>query len=173
METLTLVLAIVGAVSGVTGAVISVLTYRKSRPRIVVKSTMVLTTGPERSYFEIDVRNDGEYGIEILALGFAVCRRPNGRLDRWLDRRGLIRRVRARRRINRSGVWYDELGIEVLDDGSEANNQFFMEPGRHRTLRVESGAAAAREPERGESWAYAEDTRDRKFLAGRPEYIRK
>lgn len=34
----TLILAILGAVSGLTGTTVSVLTYRRSRPIIVVKS---------------------------------------------------------------------------------------------------------------------------------------
>ena len=102
---MTLILAIVGAVSGLTGAAVSVLTYRRNRPIIVVTSQHVMR-GMTDEWVEVDVRNEGRLGVEITGLGLAVCPAPQGRVQHLLD--GVPRlntRLRIRR-IDRRGVRY-------------------------------------------------------------------
>ena len=166
----TLVLALLGTISGLTAATLSVLTYRANRPRILVKSSTLMDSKNEE-FVVVDVRNEGQHGIEIVSVGLAVCPVQSGFLGSIVDRIPVLRRRSTVRRIDRRGVRYNEFAVEIMDDGSEEDEQVFLEPGRHFAIHIPMPDAAARQHKGMQSWPFAEDIAGRTFLARHPAHV--
>ncbi len=166
----TTILAVLGLVSGLTGTLIAVLSYRRDRPVIVVTSSLLLR-GPGDEYLVVNVRNEGRHGAEIVGIGLAVCPSERTGLG-WLFRHlpGLSRR-RTVRRLDRSGVRYNDLAVVIDDDGDEHDECFFLEPGRQLSRHLSMASAAGQARAGSQAWPYAEDYAGRTYLAAEPATV--
>jgi hypothetical protein len=171
VDALGVVIALVGALAGAGGLILGVINFRHARPRIFVNTILRFgSDGPADEWIVIDIRNEGQYGTEIVGVGLAVCPPRSSRLGRVLDRWKWLRWRAARRRISRHGVSYNQFGVDSLDDGTEQDEQVFLEPGRHFRLQVAMTQAAAQTSGR-QAWGYAEDIGGRLFLSDGPAAV--
>lgn len=162
---LTDFVALIGAATGVGALVLSTMNYRNARPRIFVKSTYSSSSNG-REAIVIDIRNEGQFGIEIVGAGLAVCPRAST-WSALVERYTPFRRKSITRRIDRRGVRYSKFATEILEDGTEADEQEFIEPGRHFAIEIPMTEAAGQTNGR-QAWPYAEDIAGRTFLAETP-----
>lgn len=163
------VIAILGAATGLVALVLSILNYRNARPRIFVKSSYGFLVSPQREVVLVDIRNEGQFGTEIVAVGLARSPRP-GRFAALIERLRPLQTGSRVRRIDKLGTRYNQFAVNLLDDGTREEEQVFLEPRRHVVIEIPMVEAAGRE-HGGQMWPYAEDVTGRTYLAQSPASI--
>lgn len=164
---LTTILATLGAASGLTGTVLSVLNYRRDRPIIIVTSHTHIDSA-QHMFVVVDVRNEGRHGVTLTAIGLAVAPSPTGRRQRLLHQLPILGRRLVIRRIDRQGVRYSDFAVILEDDGTSRDEQVFLEPGRKVTRRIDMAEASRRTRAGVQAWPYAEDFAGQTFLSRQP-----
>jgi hypothetical protein len=120
---LTDVLAVVGAVTGVSGAVLGVASYRRDRSRLLVRHSDVGTPTKDGHvrYVRIYVINAGRQPVAILEAGLSEARRSwRDRLSRGLDHARLLLRPRG---------FTSSAGTQLWSALEDSDDPAVLEPG--------------------------------------------
>lgn len=160
---LTQVLAIVGAVSGVSGVVLNLLNYRRNRPRLVIKYVSEYTHD-HKIFVRLEVRNEGLQPVQILGIGVAISSLPGITSPSRLVRSILypidqVRRHRAR--VN--DVKYNELAEE---DGEEP--EVLLLAGKRKVIKIPMETMASRVAHGQYAWPYVEDISEKSVYGPQP-----
>lgn len=159
---LTTVLAVVGAATGLTGTILSVLNYRRDRAIIRLRSQTLVGSGGGSSLI-IEVRNEGRHGVTLTGLGLLVVEAGAALARGPLERAPAFGNRRRISRMRRDGVFYSDLNY-LVDDTSDADFEPFLEPGHQLAVTIPMTEANGRASGGREAWPCATDYTGESFL---------
>jgi hypothetical protein len=167
METeVTQVPASVGTVTGVLGLALNLLSFRRNRPRLVIKS-LTEFGHDERVFAKLEVRNEGLQPVDIVGIGVAISSLA-GTAGRPLFSiiffylMDFLRGERARTH----DIKYNELAEE---DGEE--QVIHLTPGKRKVIKIPMETIISRTSENRYAWPYVEDFGGRVVYAEQPALI--
>jgi hypothetical protein len=168
-NSLSLVLSIVGAVSGLAGITINLLTYQRNRPRLRIEAMPVYDGKGGR--FELAVRNEGLQPVDIISIGFAYSN-YSGNFGNRIITKVLLFPVQLRHKHNRQRyeMKYNELAAIMDEDENIVDEVVHLTPGVREVITVPMETVNDRFVSGQYAWPYAEDFAGRIAYASRPVF---
>jgi hypothetical protein len=163
---MTQVLAAVGTVTGVIGLALNLLSFRRNRPKLMIKS-LTEFSHDKRVFAKLEVRNEGLQPVDIVGIGVAIST-VAGRAGRPLVSRILFYLIDFLRgeRARPHDVKYNELAEE---DGEE--QIVHLTPGKRQVIKIPMETIVSRTSENRYAWPYVEDFGGRIVYAKQPAHI--
>jgi hypothetical protein len=169
-DRLTLALAIIGCITGVIGTLLSVLNYRRDRPRLTVST--VIDVDDEPTVHRITVVNRGRQPVAIVEVGFTWPSYHDysssiGRL-RWHIAHARDRTLGwlIRPAVGPGDKFADS---DYVTEKRLANEPLVLGPGEATVFRAPFDEVADQVEDEGRSgqpvWAYVEDAHGRRTRA--------